>query len=260
MRYNMINENLKKVIPPHSEDFKISMNKEVGNIASEIFNWLDKNKKIKPSHKHKNITYRWAFGSSGYNCLNYIYDNLPENYSDLFRDKIIEPFGLDKLYLNEIKFERIGVNSELDDVHLKRTRFGDLKTQKDDDLSKNYHDDIFYSLIWHTDKTFELNNYKILIYLNDVDENQGGLIVTNPVISPKRIDGKCQLFEDRLSVPIEELKFKEVIGELGTMASFNSHILHRANLPKQGFRECLHLSFLLPGEEYRHEKYSNNHF
>ena len=51
----MINKNLKKVIPPHSEDFKISMNKEVGNLASEIFNWLDKNKKIKPSHKHKKM-------------------------------------------------------------------------------------------------------------------------------------------------------------------------------------------------------------
>lgn len=256
----MINKNLKKVVPSYCDDFKISLNTEVGQIASQIFNWLSNNNKIKPSHNYKGITYRWAFGSSGNNCLNYIYDNLSNNYSKLFKEKIVNYFGLDKLHLNEIKFEKLGVNNLLDDAYLKRTRFGDLQTQKFDDLSNNYESEMFYSLIWHTDKTFDLSNYKILIYLDDIDKNQGGLIVSNPVVSPKRINGKCQLFENASTIPINKLKFKEITGKLGTTASFNSHILHRANLPFRGFRKCLHLSFLLPNKKHKHNKYSNNHF
>tara|TARA_B100000287_G_scaffold408447_1_gene434809 strand:+ start:40 stop:810 length:771 start_codon:yes stop_codon:yes gene_type:complete len=256
----MINKNLKKVIPHNCKDFKISTNTDVGCTASEIFNWLDNNNKIIPSHSYNGITYRWSFGSSGNNCLNYIYNNLSDKYLELFKEKIINYFGLDKLHLNEIKFEKLGVNDSLNDAYLKRTRFGDLKTLKIDDLSNNYENEMFYSLIWHTDKTFNLSNYKLLIYLNDISENQGGLVVSNPTISPKRINGKCQLFKDTPTTSIEELKFKEVTGKMGTMASFNSHILHRANLPKHGFRKCLHLSFLLPDEKYKHNKYSNNHF
>ena len=52
---------------------------------------------------------------------------------------------------------------------------------------------------------------------------------------------------------------KEITGPAGTCASFNSHILHRANLPKQGYRYCMHLSFLLPGIDHKHDKYSINH-
>ncbi len=234
----MINENLKKVIPSHCEDFKTSSNTEIGKIASEIFDWLSDNDKIQPSHSYKGVTYRWSFGSSGSNCLNHIYNNLPSEYSKLFKEKIVNYFGLENLNLNEIKFEKLGVNNFLDDAYLKRTRFGDLKTLKFDDLSNDYENEMFYSLIWHTDKTFDLSNYKLLIYLNDVNENQGGLIVANPVVSPERINGKCQLLENTSTLPIEDLKFKEITGELGTMASFNSHILHRANLPKYNFREC----------------------
>ena len=63
-----------------------------------------------------------------------------------------------------------------------------------------------------------------------------------------------------VSIKADEVKFKEVIGPKGTTASFNSHILHRANLPKDKYRFCMHLSFRLNDQKYTHNKYSNNHF
>ena len=114
--------------------------------------------------------------------------------------------------------------------------------------------------MWHTDKTFELNNYKLLVYLNDIKPNQGGLVIADPIISPKYINNKCVLLKENSYINADEITEKEIIGGAGTTTSFNSHILHRANLPENGYRYCMHLSFLLPGEQYHHHKYSKNHF
>ena len=242
----MINENLLKLIPCDAESYKISQDNIVGDLGAEIYDYLSSKQLIKVSHIFKNIPYRWVFGTSGGGCIDYI-----NNHLDIkFRNKlgsIIEYLGIADLSLNEIKFEKLGANHHLDNIEDKRTRFGDIILNKHDDLPRDYNSTIFYSSIWHTDKTFHLNNYKLLIYLNDISENQGGLVVADPVISPKRIDGKCALFNHQ-KVNVKDITYNEIIGKRGTTASFNSHILHRANLPKVGHRYCLHLSFLLTGK------------
>lgn len=254
----MINENLKKLIPSDSESYRISNDKLIGDIGSDLYDYLESKGLIQLSHTYKDTPYRWVFGKSGGNCLDYIIYHLEKRQAEQFMS-IIDHLGMRELSLNEIKFEKIGSNPYLNDIEEKRTRFGDIILNKHDDLPTDYNSTIFYSAIWHTDKTFQLNNYKLLIYLNDISENQGGLVVADPIVSPKRIDGKCALFNHH-KVNVSDITYTEVIGGRGTTASFNSHILHRANLPKIGYRHCLHLSFLLPGENYKHSKYSNNHY
>ena len=95
--------------------------------------------------------------------------------------------------------------------------------------------------------------------MNDIDTAHGGLMIADPVISPSMVDNKCVLHEVGQTYKADQIKEKEITGSAGTCASFNSHILHRANLPKQGYRYCMHLSFLLPDEKHRHAIYSKNH-
>ena len=247
------------LIPNYSEEYKISTSKILSNSSIEIFNYLLENDKIIPTHTYKNIPYRWAYGADGNDSINKILNSLPSSLSTMFQEKIIDYLGIKNLSTNEIKFEILGPNKHVDDIHLRRCRFGDIKPIKEDNFSKNYQNEIFYSSIWHTDKTFELNNYKLLLYLNDIPTNQGGLILADPIISPKYINNKCVLLKEDTYINVDEIKEKEVIGKAGTTISFNSHILHRANLPKQGYRYCMHLSFLLPGIDHKHDKYSINH-
>ena len=252
-----MNINLKNIIPNNSEDYKISFDSNLGNAGVEIFNWLQSNKKIKESHSYKGIPYRWVFGISGDKSIDYIVDNLPEDLSKLSLDNIINYLDLSEMNVNEIKFEVLGSNKFVDEIHLKRSRFKEIKPIKEDNLPFNYENEIFYSAVWHTDKTFDLSNYKILIYLNDVKKNQGGLVISEPILSPKQINGECVLTEN--IIDSDKVEGKEVLGKAGTTASFNSHILHRANLPKDGYRCCLHLSFILKDKIYKHRKYSRRH-
>lgn len=254
-----MNESLKNIIPIDSESYKISYDNNLANAGIDIINYLQENNKINLSHSYKGIDYRWAFGTSGLNSIDYILNNIPDDLKKVFQNDIIDYLDIQSLDVNEIKFEILGPNPLVDNIHLKRCRFGEIIPTLDDDMPKEYENTIFYSSLWHTDKSFELNNYKILVYLNDIDINQGGLIIADPIMSPKLINSKCVLHEENKTYNSDNIKSKEVIGKAGTCSSFNSHILHRANLPKQGYRYCMHLSFLLPSEKHKHAIYSKNH-
>ena len=249
---------LLKVIPNDPYSFNITFDKKIGEIGRDVIQYLKNLDKLKVSHTWKGIDYRLAFGTSGNNCLGYFNDNIENDIWDIFFTNIIVPLGLNDLNINELKFETIKPNHYVDDVHLRKSRWGDIKSVKPYDYGENFK--IFYSQTYHTDKSFALNNYKILVYLNDINKDEGGLIIANPIISPKRIDNNCFLFEDKSMVNSDKILEKEIVGKIGTMVSFNSHILHRANLPKSGWRDCLHFSFHIPDKKYFHSKYSNNHF
>jgi hypothetical protein len=255
----MINDKLKSIVPVDSESYNVSLDTKLANAGIDIMNWLLDNDKLEASHSFNDIDYRWVFGISGTNSTDYIMNNLPAELAESFKNDVIEYLGLSTLSVNEIKFECIGPNQYVDDIHLKRCRFGEIEPVLEDDMPFDYEHSIFYSALWHTDKSFELNNYKLLVYLNDIDIDQGGLMIADPIMSPKMIDEKCVLHEEGKRYKADSIEGHEVIGKPGTCASFNSHILHRANLPKAGYRHCMHLSFLLPGDEHKHDIYSKNH-
>ena len=256
---SLLNENLERIVPADSETYKVSFDKTLGNAGIEIANWLEENQKLEASHTYNDITYRWVFGISGVQSIHYIIQNLPEHLGKMFIEKVIQYLDIESFAVNEIKFEKLGPNHLVDDIHLKRPRFGEIIPVKEDNLPTDYGKTIFYSSLWHTDKQFDLNNYKILVYLNDIKEGQGGLTIADPVISPKMVNNKCVLHEEGKTYRADEITGKEITGPAGTCSSFNSHLLHRANLPKEGYRYCMHLSFLLPGIDHKHDKYSINH-
>ena len=253
-----ITDSLDNLIPRDCETYNVGHDATLLQAGRAIFDELEQNGKIVATHNFRGIDYRWAFGISGDDSTEYIANNLSPELAEVFMRDVIGYLGLADLSVNEIKLERLGPNSYADDIHLKRSRFGEIISTKPDDMPSDY--DIFYSQLHHTDKTFQLNNYKLLVYLNDIEEQQGGLIVIDPILSPRWINDKCVLIEEGVTIPADQLSEKEITGPAGTTASFSSHILHRANLPKHGFRECLHLSFHLPGEQYVHPPYSRNHF
>jgi len=255
-----MNSILNQLTPNNHQEYQISSDEELANSGIEIFNYLLENNKITPTHTYNNITYRWAYGADGIDSINKVAGDLPPEYKKIFEESIVNYLGIKNLFTNEIKFEILGPNKYVSDLHLRRCRFGDIKPIKEDIQSTNYSNELFYSSLWHTDKTFELNNYKLLVYLNDIKPNQGGLVIADPIISPKYINNKCVLLKENSYINADEITEKEIIGGAGTTTSFNSHILHRANLPENGYRYCMHLSFLLPGEQYHHHKYSKNHF
>ena len=80
---NSINKNLQNIIPNNVGEYKISCDNNIANTGIEIWNWLEENNKIKSSHSCNNIVYRWVFGTSGFNSIDYIKNNLPENLSQL---------------------------------------------------------------------------------------------------------------------------------------------------------------------------------
>lgn len=255
-----MNDILNQLTPNNHKEYQVSLDKGLANDGIDIFNYLLENNKITPTHTYENITYRWAYGADGGDSIAKVANNLPPKYRKIFEENIIDYLGIRNLFTNEIKFEILGPNKYIDDLHLRRCRFGDLKPIKEDIQSTNYSEELFYSSLWHTDKSFELNNYKLLVYLNDIKPNQGGLVIADPIISPKFINNKCVLLKENSYINVDEITEKEIVGEVGTTASFNSHILHRANLPTEGYRYCMHLSFLLPDTQYYHHKYSKNHF
>ena len=252
-------DSLKNIIPIDCESYNISHDANLANSGIYIMNWLQDNNKIKLTHSYGGIDYRWAFGISGIGSIDYISDSLPIQLKNTFNNDIIDYLGIRNLNVNEIKFEILGPNNLVDNIHLKRCRFGEIVPVLDDDMPIEYEKTIFYSSLWHTDKSFELNNYKILVYLNDINVNQGGLMIADPIMSPKMIESKCVLHESGVKYNSDTIKSKEVIGAAGTCSSFNSHILHRANLPKYGYRYCMHLSFLLNDSKYYHNAYSKKH-
>ena len=140
---SLINENLQKIVPNKSKEYNISFNEQLGEVGAKIFNWLEENNKLEESHKFNGISYRWAFGNYGGEVINYILNNIPKDLSTEFREKIIKYLGIDSLYMNEIKFEKLGANKFVDDIHLKRSRFGEIIPTKEDNLPKDYN--IFYS-------------------------------------------------------------------------------------------------------------------
>jgi hypothetical protein len=249
---------LLEIVPDNPYSYNVSFDEKIGIVGRDIMKYLKRTNKLLVSHSWKGIDYRFAFGASGNDCLGYFNNNMDSVSWDMFFTEIVLALELNNLNLNEIKFETLKPNHYLNDVHLRKSRWGDIKPTKPYDYGDNF--EIFYSQTYHTDKTFALNNYKILVYLNDIHEDEGGLIISNPIISPKRIDNGCFLFKNKSVVDADGILEKEIIGKMGTITSFNSHILHRANLPKSGWRDCLHFSFHMPDDQYFHKKYSNNHF
>ncbi len=93
---------------------------------------------------------------------------------------------------------------------------------------------------WHSDNQFKTRGHKMLtvmIYLSDVNEKNGPLEVaegTHDLNLSKRI-----FFENDL----ENFNKVKLMGKIGTTIFFDMDSVHKANVPKFGYRDVLRFSF-----------------
>lgn len=120
--------------------------------------------------------------------------------------------------------------------------------------SRDISDIIFWqSGIFHMDYGFDLDEYKFIIYVNDVEKNEGGVTFTNPLITPYLENGtpRWEGIQENLKLNVEpktteEITIDEKTGKKGTVVCFNCHIAHSARFPKNNYRKAIHLVFKGP--------------
>ena len=167
------------------------------------------------------------------------------------KDSILNYLGIEYYNaINEFKVEAYLPCKEFEDAHLHTSRWEDIIPTE----TKTYQEG-WPTSSWHTDWGFPLNNYKLIVYLNDVLEGEGGTQIAYPFIFPKKIGERTQLFEDGTKIKPEDITYKEIYGPAGTCMCMSSHMLHRAAFPKSGYRLAMHISFELPDDIHYYPEY-----
>lgn len=172
------------------------------------------------------------------------YSNLDLN--EYLNDNILKYLGVAQF--NEVKFERTYAHKDIDGLQLRRSRYKGIDVTNNLPGTKPHAASTFY---FHVDEGFPLANYKMIVNLSDV--TSGGTFLADPILIPFNKDGEVYFSNDILLS--ENIKEKEIIGKAGTVYCASSHILHRASLPKEGYTDKMHLSFILKGDKYLAEKY-----
>lgn len=161
-----------------------------------------------------------------------------ENY---FQKNIVEYTGIDKRTLR--KFNIVRPCLPLQNIHTQVCNLENIETMGT--LDKNYFNK-FYRIknnertqnkwyttcTWHRDFP-ELNGfshmYNIIVYLNDLTENQGGV-----QIAKNEYTG---------NIHVNDIQYNEIYGPAGTFISFNAWHLHRATIPAHSYRKVMHIQF-----------------
>lgn len=170
---------------------------------------------------------------------------------------VLPNLGIKPEQITEWKFEILYPSYLHDNFHLQSSRFNKVNTT----LNPNptILDD-WGTLAWHTDYNTPVNNYKCIFYLNDIQKDQGGTWIADPIISPFERNGVQELFEDGSSIDADKITYSEVVGPAGTGYVMNSHLVHRAALPKHHYRIALHFGFTVENQKYHHRDYRQKEF
>lgn len=159
---------------------------------------------------------------------------------------------------NEVKLEILTPYPSGEKDYLKLVRFKDIlpSIKFEGDIN-----DTWGTSLYHTDFSFPYNNYKLIVYLNDVGKDCGATVVSDPPIFPTKINGSQSLFENQSKINAADITFKELTGKAGTCVVMNSHLVHRASFPKApNYRLAMHLGFTLEGKQYHHRNYNKEEF
>ena len=93
---------------------------------------------------------------------------------------------------------------------------------------------------WHSDNQFEVHGHRMLTvmtYLTDVTVDNGPLEIAEKTFDLNK--KKRIFFEEEL----EDFNRKEITGQTGTTIFFDMDSVHKANIPKKGFRDVIRFSY-----------------
>jgi hypothetical protein len=174
----------------------------------------------------------------------------PELYS-YFKQNFIDYLEAEEVG-KQMKVEELSfVSNEVIDQHNVVSRMkGVIPSQPNRNLPDNSY---WITAAWHADRGQPLNNLKLLIYVDDVEQGMGEFVISEPpqnISTVKAGDGSMLAYHryktENTSIYSDQIPSKHIIGPSGTVIGFNSHILHRANVPHFGKRRCIHLSIESP--------------
>jgi len=231
---------LKKILPSAGVPYKISFDEKLALMAKDMLNQLAKDGLIYNTHSLNDIPYRWQYGQKDV------------EKRDIFKyplfQKIVDYIGIRTGEIRELKFEITSPNEFLDKTHLNHSRVKCIITKhgKHPFRTPPGKQNIWGTLMWHIDDygrgaDLEKDTHRILVYLNDVDTNSGPICIADPIIYGSDMEF---MKTHNIQYKVDDIKTKEIVGQMGTIMCFrNATVLHRASLPKKGYRYNMQILF-----------------
>ena len=93
------------ILNPYS--YNVSFDENIGSVGRDIMKYLKETNKLQVSHSWKGIDYRFAFGTSGNDCLGYLNNNMDSVSWDMFFTKIV--LALDGVTSNQPNLMTMGM-------------------------------------------------------------------------------------------------------------------------------------------------------
>lgn len=251
----------KQFLPDTPLEYKKSYDSHLADAGEEFLKMVEDKGLLKPINYSKGEPYRWTYGEVGGMLLK---EDSKECY-DFYVDNFEKYLGLENL---QIKVDILYPPGEhLDILNFANSRVPGIEPSKESleyrhKLPTEERDkfDDWISAWWHMDYGFYLNSYKFIVYLNDIEKDTGGILMSNPTITPHLEDGRFRWYYDNdelklnvESVTTDNVPHEEIIGPKGTCVCFSSHIAHTAKLPLHGCRKALH--FVIEGNPMKPYEY-----
>lgn len=242
--------------------YKVSYDEHLKDASKELFNLFDNAELLYesfPSSKFNKESYRKAFVHNNY----WKEMEVPSSIYSFFKENFIDYLDIDDkcMQLKVEEFKHID-NTSINQ-HLSHSRVQGIipSTAKHTVSNPEYQ---FRTAWWHTDMSLPLNNMVMMIYVEDVEEGNGEFVVADPIIelhdytdrySGARFATTKELRDKEAYIKAGDISSNHLTGPAGTVLGFNSHILHRANIPHKHRRRCIHLNIESDLQQHRSKPY-----
>jgi len=228
--------------------YKVSYDEHLKDASKELFSLFQDAGLLNdnfPASKFNKQSYRSAYVHNTY----WKDMKVPTPIYLFFKKNFIDYLDIEDKCM-QLKVEELRHIDETSiDQHLTRSRVqGIIPTKAENSTKPDYS---FNTALWHTDMSLPLNNMVMMIYVEDVEEGNGEFVIADPIIelfdykdrySDNRFAATSGLIKDESYIKADEIESNHLTGPAGTVLGFNSHILHRANIPHKHRRRCIHLN------------------
>lgn len=235
-------------MPTSACEVKVSQDDRLGELAEKLYGYMDEEGLINPSDSFVDSfdNESYFYRSKEYNREE-VFESFSERTIKFLYDELYKYLGVNfSHFVKADELKSSFKSNQRDLIHIASRVPGILPSMP----SNKMQIDFWQSGIFHMDYGFALNQYKFIIYLDDVEEDEGAVTFTKPLITPYLEDGtpRWEGIQDNLKLNVkpittEELVFDQKIGKKGTVVSFNSHIAHSARFPLSNTRRAIHLVF-----------------
>ena len=242
-------------------DYKVTYDGHLRESSKKLFSLVDNAGLLSFNFSGNSLNkqpYRRAFDHPG--TWKGIEARVPAEIFTFFKENFIDYLDIGDICMQLKVEELLHIDNYSIDQHNKGSRVNGLIPSSPESIP---HDYSFTTSQWHTDAHLPLNNMVLMIYVDDVEEGMGECVVADPV---RRLYNKiaddgnetAAIFEyirDNSYIYTNKVSAKHITGPAGTVLGFNSHILHRANIPHKHRRRCIHFNIESPRPEHIAEGY-----